>query len=138
MAEQTQSQTRFHGEVKVQRNGVEIRVNVFDENRDNLYLELQHAIAQFSGDPKYMNQAQLEIARAEQLAAAIKKGSGDGAKPFKEPAKPTTSGVVNKPICQVCRDVDTMKLIEWQDEGTGEARRAWKCQACGKWAPRKK
>ena len=36
MAEQTQAQTRFHGEVKVQRNGIEIRVNVFDENRDNL------------------------------------------------------------------------------------------------------
>ena len=132
MAEQVQ--TRFHGEVKVQRNGVEIRVNVFDENRDNLYLEIQHAIAQFSGDPKYMNQAQLEIARAEQLATAIKKGSSFG----KEPAKTTTSGVVNKPICQVCRAVDAMKLIEWQDEGTGEARRAWKCQACGKWAPRKK
>ena len=47
-----QPQTRFHGEVKVQRNGTEIRVNIFENDRETLYFEIAQAIAQFSGDIK--------------------------------------------------------------------------------------
>ena len=48
------------------------------------------------------------------------------------------AGIVNTPVCQECGTDESMELIEWQDKSTGEARRAWKCQGCGKWAPRKK
>lgn len=118
-----QPQRRFHGEVKVQRNGLEVRVNIFDDNREVVYLEMQHAIAQFaalSGDPKSiqpMNNAQREIARAEQARA--------------EQAK--VSAAVNAPPCQECGSDEAMELIRWKDKNTGEPRQAWKCQNCNLW-----
>jgi len=134
---QDQQPNRFHGEVSVQRNGINIRVNIFGEDRNFVYYEMQYAIAQFSGDPKYMSQAQLEIARAEQARAVTK-----AATPFKEPAKqpakaftkPKTTSIANKPICQECGTDEAMELIRWTDKDTGESKQAWKCQACNLWA----
>ncbi|MBL7208761.1 MAG: hypothetical protein ISS52_01560 [Dehalococcoidia bacterium] len=74
--------------------------------------------------------AYLEIARAQQLAAA--------ARPFKEPKLPAPSlkkrnDIVNPPVCGDCGTDEAVELITFTDKDTGELTRRFKCQACGKW-----
>jgi len=119
-----QPQTRFHGEVKVQRNGTEIRVNVFDDNRETLYFEIAQAIAQFSGDIRPATQAGGAIRHAEQVAAA---------KQFTPPKKQANGNGSRAPACQDCGAGAEVKLISFTDEKTGELLHRYKCQSCGKW-----
>jgi hypothetical protein len=38
-----QPQTRYHGKVRVQKGETLIEVNIFDDNKEKLYLEVQQA-----------------------------------------------------------------------------------------------
>ncbi len=121
-----QTQTRYHGKVRVQKGETLIEVNIFDDNKEKLYLEIQQAIAQFSNDIKPATAAQREIARAEQARAAA---------PPKPQLKPQPKATVsNAPACQECGTDESMELISWKDKATGELKKAWKCQACNLWA----
>ena len=116
-------QTHYHGKVRLQRNGHELEINVFKDTLNEVFLDVQQVIAQFSGDPHYMSQAQLEIKRAQMLASAPKKPAN---------AKPT-AGAVNTPVCADCGTDEAVELITFTDRDTGEQKRRFKCQACGKW-----
>ena len=117
---------RFHGKVLVKRGDTEIQVNVFDDNREVVYLEIQQAIAQFSGDIKPAIAAYRDIARAEQARAAA------APRPVAKPAA-TSTKAANQPVCEECDLADMVELISWEDKGTGERKKAWKCQRCKKW-----
>ncbi|MBL7061250.1 MAG: hypothetical protein ISS54_00750 [Dehalococcoidia bacterium] len=113
-----QPQHRFHGKVLVRRGDTEIHVNVFDDARDVVYLEIQQAIAQFSGDIKPATAAHRELARTAQAKAA---------------APPAATKPLNAPVCKQCGTNQSVELITWADKVTGEQRKEWKCQACKKW-----
>ena len=122
-----QPQSRFHGKVRVQRGDTTIEVNVFDDNRNVVYLEVAQAIAQFSGDIKpAATAAQSESPGAEPARAA--------AAPTPAP-KSTTTGTkaANAPVCDECDLADMVELVTWADKKTGERKKAWKCQRCKKW-----
>jgi len=117
---------RFHGKVRVQVVDTLIEVNIFDDNREKLYLEIQQAIAQFSHDIKPATAAGREIARAEQARAAA------APRPAPKPTA-TTTKAANPPVCGECDLADMVELVEWIDKLTGEQKKAWKCQRCKKW-----
>jgi hypothetical protein len=121
-----QPQSRFHGKVRVQRGETTIEVNVFDDNRNVVYLEVAQAIAQFSGDIKPVTAAQSKPPVAEPARAA--------AAPSPAP-KPAATGTkaANTPICDECDLADMVELVSWTDKKTGERKKAWKCQRCKKW-----
>ena len=119
-----QPQTRFDGEVKVQRNGTEIRVNIFDDDRETLYFEIAQAIAQFSGDIKPATQAGRDILRAEQARAA---------KPFTPPKQQANGNGSRAPVCQECGTVEAVELISFSDPDSGQPLQRYKCQSCKKW-----
>jgi hypothetical protein len=121
-----QPQSRFHGKVRVQRGDTTIEVNVFDDNRQVVYLEVAQAIAQFSGDIKPVAAAQSKPPTAEPARAA--------AAPSPAP-KSTTTGTkaANAPVCGDCDLADMVELVSWADKKTGERKKAWKCQRCKKW-----
>ena len=126
MSEQPQS--RFHGEVKVIRNGTEVRVNIFGDNREFVYLEIQKAIAQFSADIKPATAAQREIARAEQAAAV--KAAPPAPAPKPEPQPPPGAGI---PKCPACRTDKKVESRQFTDADTGELMERFKCKGCGRW-----
>jgi hypothetical protein len=121
-----QPQSRFHGKVRVQRGETSIEINVFDDNREKVYLEVAQAIAQFSGAVKPAEAAQSKPPMAEPARAA--------AAPSPAP-KPTATGTkaANAPVCEECNSFDMVELIAWVDKKTGERKKAWKCQRCKKW-----
>jgi len=123
-----QPQTRFHGKVRVQVVDTLIEVNIFDDNRENLYLEIQNAIAQFSHDIKPATAAQREIARAEQAAAARK-----AAPPAPAPSPAPKQGA-NAPTCLNCGE--ECKLVRWTDKPSLKAMSRYKCSHCDTWAPK--
>ena len=122
-----QPQSRFHGKVRVQRGDTTIEVNIFDDTRNVVYLEVAQAIAQFSGDIKPVTAAQSKPPTAEPARAA--------AAPSPAP-KSTAAGTkaANAPVCEECDLSDAVELVSWVDKKTGERKRAWKCQRCKKWA----
>lgn len=124
----SQPQTHFHGEVTVQRNGTQVRINIFDDNRERVYQEIAYAIAQFSSDIKPATAAQRELTRAEQAKAAKAVA----------PVAKAAGSIAGQPVCQECSFTDQMELIRWSDQDTGEQRAAWKCQRCKKWVGSKK
>lgn len=121
-----QPQTRYHGKVRVEIGLTTVEINVFDDNREKLYQEIQQAIAQFSSDIKPAAAAQSEPLRAASARAA--------ATPSPAP-KPTTTTTkaVNPPVCGECDLSDMVELVSWVDKTTGERKKAWKCQRCKKW-----
>jgi len=121
-----QPQSRFHGKVRVQRGETLIEVNVFDDNREVVYLEVAQAIAQFSRDIKPAAAAQSAVPPTAPARAA--------AAPTAVP-KPTTTGTkaANAPVCDECDLADMVELVSWADKKTGERKKAWKCQRCKKW-----
>jgi len=122
-----QPQSRFHGKVRVQRGDTLIEVNVFDDNRQVVYLEVAQAIAQFSGDVKpAATAAQSKPPTAEQARAE--------AAPSPAPKSTTGTKAANAPVCEECDLADAVELVTWVDKKTGERKRAWKCQRCKKWA----
>ena len=124
-----QPQARFHGGVKVQRNGTEIRVNIFENDREALYFEINQAIAQFSGDIRPATQAGRDIRQAEQAAAAKQftppKQQANGTRPQPNPN--------HSPVCQDCGTVEAVELISFSDPDSGQPLRRYKCQSCKKW-----
>ena len=121
-----QPESRFHGKVRVQVGETIIEVNIFDDNREKLYLEIQTAIAQFSHDIKPATAAGREIARAEQARAAA------APRPAPKPTS-TRTKAANPPVCGDCNLADMVELVEWVDKLTQEEKKAWKCQRCKKW-----
>ena len=47
-------------------------------------------------------------------------------------AKPS-AGASNTPVCADCGTDEAVELITFTDRDTGEQKRRFKCQACGKW-----
>ena len=122
-----QPQSRFHGKVRVQRGETTIEVNVFDENREFVYLEIAQACARFSVDNKdIVYEPHLKPPTAEPARAA--------AAPSPAP-KPTAAATkaANAPVCDECDLADMVELVTWADKKTGERKKAWKCQRCKKW-----
>jgi len=124
-----QPQTRYHGKVRVEIGLTTVEINVFDDNREKLYLEVQQAIAQFSHDIKPATAAQREITRAEQARAA----AAAAAPTLVLKPTPTKTKVASPPECEECGLADMVELISWTVKGTGERKKAWKCQRCKKW-----
>jgi hypothetical protein len=126
-----QPQVRFHGKVRVQKGDTLIEINVFDDNQEKVYLEIQKAVAQFSNDIKPATAAQREIAHAEQAAAARKAASPAPAP--KPVPKPRSTSIANAPVCPECGLSENVELVRWADKETGEPKQAWKCQICNRW-----
>ena len=118
MSEQNQ-QTNYHAEVKGRLYDEEVRVNIFANTLNEIFLDIGKVHAQlFEG---YRNPAKRGIANAEavdQQTAALTFNN-------------TQSGEL--PVCQQCGSTASMELIEFSDKQTGLPRKAWKCQACNKW-----
>jgi hypothetical protein len=123
-----QPQSRYHGKVRVQTGDTVIEINVFDDNQEKVYLEVQKAIAQFSRDIKPATAAQREISRAEQAAAAR-----TAAPPAQAP-KPAPKQEANAPLCLSCGE--ECKLVRWTDKASLKAMSRYKCSHCDTWAPR--
>ncbi len=124
-------ETRYHGKVRVQKGETMIEFNIFDDIKENVYLGIQQAVAQFSNDIKPATAAQREITRAEQAVAA--RAAAPPAPAPKPVAKPTTTRPTNAPVCPECGLSDSVELVRWADKATGEQKKAWKCQLCKKW-----
>jgi hypothetical protein len=121
-----QPQSRFHGKVRVQRGDTIVEINIFDDNREKLYLEVQQALDQFSNDRMPGEAAKSKPPVAEPARAA--------AAPSPAP-KPTAAATkaANAPVCDECDLSDAVELVSWVDKKTGERKKAWKCQRCKKW-----
>ena len=121
--------SRFHGKVKVQKEDIEIQVNIFEDTREKLYQELNHAFLTLG---KWVGSAPKPaepVATAAAKPAAARPGNG-GSTATKPP---------NAPTCQECGFADMVERISWTDTKTGEIRNEWKCQRCKKWlSPKKK
>lgn len=121
MADQPQS--RFHGKVKVQKGDIEIQVNIFEETREKVYQELNHAFLTLGKWVESGPKPGAPVATAAAKPAAARAGNGGSA----------ASKPVNAPACQKCGLADRVELIEWTDGDTGEMKKALKCQRCKKW-----
>jgi len=130
-------QKRFHGKVLVRRGDTEIHVNVFDDDKNVVYQQIQFAIAQFSGDISPATEAGRELRRAAQVvdqAAATRAAAAPTPAPKSTTAVATTrTKAANAPVCEECDQADMVELISWVDRSTGEKKKAWKCQRCKKW-----
>ena len=89
-------QKRFHGKVLVRRGDTEIHVNVFDDDKNVVYQQIQFAIAQFSGDISPATEAGRELRRAAQVvdqAAATRAAAAPTPAPKSTTAVATTRTV---------------------------------------------
>ena len=116
-----QPQSRFHGKVRVQTGDTIVEINIFDDNREKLYQEVQQALDQFSNDVMPAEAAQRELPRASQARSA--------AAPSPAPKQQT-----NAPTCCDCGQ--ECKLVRWTDKASRKAMSRYKCDHCGTWAPR--
>ena len=118
-----QPQSRFHGKVRVQTGDTVIEINVFDDNQEKVYLEVQKAVAQFSPDigRPAATAAQSEPPRAGQTRAAAA-------------PSPAPKREANAPICLNCGE--ECELVRWTDKKSQNAMSRYKCQHCNTWAPR--
>jgi predicted RNA-binding Zn-ribbon protein involved in translation (DUF1610 family) len=117
-----QPQSRFHGKVRVQTGDTVIEINVFDDNQEKVYQEVQKAVNQFS--PVILPvaaAAQSEPLRASQTRSA--------AAPRAVPKQQA-----NAPICRDCGE--ECQLIRWTDKTSRKAMSRYKCPHCETWAPR--
>ena len=75
-----------------------------------------------------------------EVASAYIKATKASASPVRQQPRPAAQpsrgngGFVNKPVCQQCGTDESMELIAWKNQVTGELKKAWKCQSCEKWA----
>ena len=117
-----QPQSRFHGKVRVQTGDTVIEINVFDDNQEKVYLEVQKAVAQFSPDIKpAATAAQSVLPRAGQARAAAA-------------PSPAPKQQANAPTCLNCGE--ECELVRWIDKKSQNAMSRYKCQHCNTWAPR--
>ena len=118
-----QPQSRFHGKVKVQKGDIEIQVNIFEDAREKLYQELNHAFTTLGKWIESAPKPGAPVATAAAKTTATRPGNGGS----------TASKPANAPVCKKCGSADSVELIEWADGDSGEIKKAWKCQACKKW-----
>jgi len=116
-----QPQSRFHGKVRVQTGDTIVEINIFDDSREKLYLEVQQALDQFSNDTMPAEAAQCKSPTAGQARAAAA-------------PSPAPKQQANAPLCVNCGEV--CELVRWTDKGTKSAMSRYKCQHCNTWAPR--
>ena len=111
-----QPQTRYHAEIKGRLNDEEVRVNVFADTLQEVFLDIAKVHSQFF--ETYRNSGKRDIANAQLKA--------------NQPAdKPEQTGEI--PVCENCSTNEFMQLIDFKDKKTGKPRQAWKCQQCEKW-----
>jgi hypothetical protein len=117
-----QPQSRYHGKVRVQTGDTVIEINVFDDNQEKVYLEVQKALAQFSPDIKPVaTAAQSVLPRSGQARATAA-------------PSPAPKREANAPICLNCGE--ECELVRWTDKKSMNAMSRYKCQHCNTWAPR--
>ena len=124
-------QTRYHAEIKLTYDAREVRINIFADTLNEIYLDLANISEQLPGP--IQNGGHREIANAELKAKQLQK---DGLLPDKVAKKLAPKAPVN-PVCVNCGSGNT-ELINWNDKVTGEAKQAWKCQDCKQWLPNAK
>lgn len=132
----TEPQTKFHGKVRVQIGETLIEINIFDDNQEKVYLEVQKAVAQFSRDINPATAAQRDIARAEQAAAARTASPAKPAPrpaPKPAPAKPAHIPGLDSPWCPACQTDSQIEARQFTDKDTGETMQRSKCKGCGRW-----
>jgi predicted RNA-binding Zn-ribbon protein involved in translation (DUF1610 family) len=118
-----QPQSRFHGKVRVQKGETTIEINIFDDNKDNLYSEVNQAVAQFSPD----------IGRPAATAAQSESPGAGQARAAAAPSPVPKQGA-DAPICLTCGE--ECKLLRWTDKSSRQAMSRYKCSHCDTWAPR--
>lgn len=111
--------TRYHAEIKGRLNDEEIRVNIFADTLNEIFLDIAKVHNQLF--EAYRNPAHREIANAEEIARRMKE------EPAPTPPAPTA------PVCPNCKTADDMELVKFTDKKTNKPRSAWKCQQCEKW-----
>ncbi len=124
-------QTRYHAEIKLTYDAREVRINIFADTLNEIYLDLANISEQLPGP--IQNGGHREIANAELKAKQLQK---DGLLPDKV-AKKLAPKAPAAPVCVNCGSQNT-ELINWNDKVTGEAKQAWKCQDCKQWLPKAK
>ncbi|OGO03887.1 MAG: hypothetical protein A2Y72_03575 [Chloroflexi bacterium RBG_13_53_26] len=120
-----QPQSRFHGKVKVQKGDIEIQVNIFEDTREKVYQELNHAFVTLGNWLGTTSKPGAAAATAAAKPTAAGPGNG-GAAANGTPA--------NAPFCDECGTNDEVQLIHWTDKKTHQPKSGWKCQRCKKWA----
>lgn len=126
-----------HGEIKIQRNGSELRVNIFADTLNEVFLSIAQVEAQYSKSASTSFAAKREILRAEEAAAAAKvpqqpTPSSQGW-PFKEPAPSKANGIVNLPVCKQCGSNENLEKVQFTNQETGQLLTRFKCQTCKVW-----
>jgi hypothetical protein len=109
---------RYHGELKGKHNGVELRINVFADNKNELFTDLSDIELQVFYP---------EITGREVIGYGHTKGV-----PAPQPQKPSGEKSI-VPKCPECGSNESMELIEFTDRKSGTRKTAWKCQECNKW-----
>jgi len=120
-----QPQSRFHGKVKVQKGDFEIQVNIFEETREKVYQELNHAFVTLGNWFREAPKPGAPAATAAAKPPADRPGNGGNA---------ANGPLGNAPFCNECGSNDEVELIHWTDKKTHAAKSGWKCQRCKKWA----
>lgn len=115
-----ENKTKYHAEVKGRLNDEEVRVNVFADTLNEIFLDIGKVHAQLF--EAYRNPGKREIANAELKAQ----------QPIPKPS-PAQSLKDTVPVCENCGTNENMELIGFNDKKTGKPRQAWKCQQCEKW-----
>jgi len=123
--------TRYHAEIKLTYDAREVRINIFADTLNEIYVDLANISEQLPGP--LQNAGHREIANAELKAKQLQK---DGVLPDRVAKKLGPKAPV-APICVNCGSINT-ELISWVDKTTGEPKQAWKCQDCKQWIPNAK
>ena len=123
MSEDTHS--RFHGKVKVQKGDIEIQVNIFEDTREKVYEELNHAFLTLGKWVESASKPAAPVATAAAKPMAAGPGNGSTA---------ANGALGDAPFCNECGSNDEVELIQWTDKKTHAAKSGWKCQRCKKWA----
>jgi hypothetical protein len=120
--------SRYHAEIKLTYDAREVRINIFADTLNEIYVDLANISEQLPGP--LQNAGHREIANAELKAKQLQK---DGVLPERVAKKLAPKAPVAT-ICVNCGSTNT-ELIKWIDKETGEPKQAWKCQDCKQWIP---
>ena len=131
-----QTFTHYHAEVKGSIEGREVRINVFKDDLDAVFLDVGIIVAQLSeatalslpNSATHPTFADERRARAEATA----KAANPPAKPAPKPT-PHAQQPGEIPVCKSCGSSEHMELVSFTDKRTGKPAQAWKCQACIAW-----
>ena len=121
--------SRYHAEIKLTYDAREVRINIFADTLNEIYVDLANISEQLPGP--LQNAGHREIANAELKAKQLQK---DGVLPERVAKKLAPKAPVAPACCVNCGSTNT-ELIKWTDKTTGEPKQAWKCQDCKQWLP---